>query len=504
MMLIRRLDRALGARTMYTLVLGMLIAVVALALVLALAGVLSYSPLAIVASVGVAVGVSVGATWVVGRAFGARPHLESSAITGLLLVAIFVPSLALTDLLALALAAVVASASKYLIAVRGRHIFNPAAFGALVVTATGLGFSGWWVSTPAMLPLVAVGALVILRRTRRLAMGLTFVVAVVAIDGVLAAVRGFGVVDGLTLALLGTATVFFGGFMLSEPLTLPPRRVQQLALALIVAVLFAIPFSVGFLYSSPQLALVIGNLLAFLVGQRRGIRLTLLTKQQLTPTTWQFAFQPSRPVFFHAGQYLELALPHAKADLRGQRRIFSISSPPSATAPLTIGIKITDRPSSFKTALLQLEPGDPVQATSVGGDFLLPADTAVPLLLVAGGIGVTPFASQLSHTASHGLDRDIVVLYAISAGEELAYREQLVASGARVIVIGPSAPDDLPDGWEYAGPTRITADFLRERVGDLADRHAFVSGPPALVTGARQALRAAHASRISTDYFTGY
>lgn len=504
MTFIRRLDRALGALTMYKLVLGLLIALVALALVLSLIGAVSYAPLAILASVAVAVLVSMGATWAVGRAFGARPHLESSAITGLLLVFVLVPSLQVGSLIGLAVAAVVASLSKYLIAVRGRHIFNPAAFGALVVTATGLTFSGWWVSTPAMLPLVAIGALLILHRTRRLAMGLTFIATVVVIDVVLVLLRGVSVTDGLNLALLGTATVFFAGFMLSEPLTLPPRRWQQLGLAVVVAALFAIPFNVGFLYSSPQLALVVGNLLAFFVGQRRGLRLSLLAKTQLTPTTWEFAFEPSRPVFFHPGQYMELGLPHAKSDIRGQRRIFSISSAPAPDAPLTIAIKVSERSSSFKAAMLDLEPGATVHATSVGGDFLLPADPAVPLLLVAGGIGITPFASQLAHTASAGGDRDIVVIYAIAAGEELAYRDQLVASGARVIVVGPSAPADLPAGWEYAGARRVDDELIRDTVADVVDRHAFVSGPPALVTGARRALRQERARRITTDYFSGY
>ncbi|HEY0273932.1 MAG TPA: HipA N-terminal domain-containing protein, partial [Chitinophaga sp.] len=40
--------------------------------------------------------------------------------------------------------------------------------------------------------------------------------------------------------------------------------------------------------------------------------------------------------------------------------------------------------------------GARVGATGLGGDFLLPADRARPLLLIAGGIGITPFAAQLA------------------------------------------------------------------------------------------------------------
>jgi len=498
----KNLDRLLGGVTMYKLVLGLLILLGVYALVLSFVGIISYTPLEIALTWVDAVVVALASSWLFGRLFRTRAHLESAAITGLLLLFVLPPTSEPLGLVWIALAAVIASASKYLLAVRGRHIFNPAALGALVVTATGLTFSGWWVNNIYLLPVVAIGALAILYRTRRVAMGLVFVLAVVGFSVARTLLTG-SPTDPIGLALIGTATVFFAGFMLSEPLTLPPRRWQQLLLALVVAALFSIPFNIAeVLYSSPQLALVVGNLLAFLVGQRRALALTLLSKRTLTPTTWEFAFQPAHPVSFRPGQYLELALPHGAADLRGQRRIFSISSAPTADGPVTIGVKVSERSSSFKTAMLALEPGERVRATSVGGDFLLPRDPAVPVLLIAGGIGITPFASQLAHEA--GGKRDTVVIYTISAGEELAYREQLEASGARVVVIAPSTPANLPEHWTYAGPARLTQRSLLALVPDVDARHALVSGPPALVDDARALLRSLKVRRITTDYFSGY
>jgi len=493
----KKLDHLLGSVTMYKLVLVLLIVLTAYALILSIAGLVFYGPLEILATAAVAVGVSVLSSWILGRLFRTRAHLESAAITGLLLLFVLIPSLDPVELGGVAVAALVASASKFLLAVRGRHIFNPAAIGALVAIVLGLQFNGWWASSVYLLPVVALSALVILYRTRRLLMGLVFVAVVFALSLVFHANQpGY--------AFTAIATVFFVGFMLSEPLTLPPRRWQQLVLAVIVGALFAVPTFqiVGTLWSSPQFALVVGNLLAFIVGQRRGLALSLVAKRQLTPTTWEFAFQPKQPVRFHAGQYLELALPHASADLRGQRRVFSISSAPADDAPITVGVKVSERSSSFKTAMLALETGDTVRATSVGGDFLLPSDATMPVLLVAGGIGITPFASQLAHETGRG--RDTVVVYAVSAGEELAYRPQLEASDARVIVIAPTAPADLPADWTYAGSDRLTAESLANLVPDVSTRHAFVSGPPALVDDVRGILRSLKARRISTDYFSGY
>jgi len=493
----KTLDRLLGQLTMYKLVLALLLLLVVLALIESVVGIVSYGALELVVSAAVAVAATALSSWLFALVFRTRAHLESAAITGLILFFVIDPGLESKDLLGLAAAGAIASASKFLLAIRGRHIFNPAAIAALIVTATGIQYASWWVSTPGLLPLVAVAALLILYRTHHVTMGLVFVAVVVVLSLVFHPTVP-------TFAFTSIATVFFVGFMLSEPLTLAPRRWQQVVLAAIAGALVALPtFQViGPVYSRPEFALIVVNLLAFLVGQRRGLRLTFLGKSQLTPTTWEFAFQPARPVAFRPGQYLELTLPHAKADLRGQRRIFSISSAPTIDGPVTLGVKVSERSSSFKTAMLALEEGDAMHATSVGGDFLLPRDPATPVLLVAGGIGITPFASQLSHTENS--ERDIVVVYSVSAGEELAYRDQLVASGARVIVIAPTKPADFPPGWTYAGASRLDAETLAALVPDVSARHAYVSGPPALVDDLRAILRAVKARRITTDYFSGY
>jgi len=128
----------------------------------------------------------------------------------------------------------------------------------------------------------------------------------------------------------------------------------------------------------------------------------------------------------------------------------------------------------------------------------------VPLLLVAGGIGITPFVSQLRHLTASGERRDIVLVYAVSSSEELAYAEELAASGLPVLVTAPTAPAGMPASWEYLGPGRLDASLLASRVPDLTSRTAYVSGPPALVTSLTRQLRELGVRRIHTDYFSGY
>jgi ferredoxin-NADP reductase len=498
------LDRMLGRVTMYALVIIALGFLGVVAMALSLFGWFSFGPLEILASAAVLIVAANAANWVAGRIVRMQPQTASSFITALLLLFIFPPSLSPVYLGILALAAVIATASKYLLAVRGRHVFNPAAVGAMVISLIpafqqqGV-FALWWLGTPIMLPFVAVATFAILFRTRKLWLGGIFVVVATVAITVYSAVNGLPIADALSGALLSSPIVFFAGFMLSEPLTLPPRRWQQIVESVLVGLLFTPGISVfGLFFSSPQFALLVGNLFAFFFGQRRGIRLSFVGKTQLTPTSWEFEFAPAAPVTFTAGQFMELTLPHAKTDARGWRRVFSIASAPGSN--VRFGVRLPERSSTFKKALLALEPGTKIRATSVGGDFVLPKDGS-PVLLVAGGIGITPYVSQLEAKGA----RDVALVYAISTPDDLAYAPLLAKAGcSSVTVVSREKPAKLPKGWTWLESQRLTGEQLLAAVPDVEARHTYLSGTPAMVGSLKKALRKAGVVRIHTDVFIGY
>lgn len=495
----RRFDIAIGRLTMYRLVSILLGILVAVSLLLSVTGVLFFSPLELAAGLVVAVGVSVASNRLIAPLFRVTAHTESALITGLLLFFIFRPSVDPLELAATAVAALVATASKYLVAIRGRHVFNPAAFGAVVVGLTGLGVSWWWVGSAALLPAVAIAGFLVLYRTRRFALAGVFILVSVVVVVVQLLASGMSIDAALATPFTSYPVIFFAAFMLTEPLTLPPRRLQQLGEAVLVGILFAVPYAIGPVFSTPELALVVGNLLAFFVGQRRGIRLVLESRTRLTPSAVELRFRPTAGLRFTAGQYIELSLPHRRADARGDRRMFSIVSPP-AERTVAVAYRENEPGSTFKAALSQVEPGATVRATGVWGDFTLPRDPATPLVLVAAGIGITPFLSQLTDLERRGQNRDIVLVYAVSGPREIAYRAELEVLGVRVYLAAPEPPDDLPAGWTYLGPGRLTAERLRAAIPDLRERTALISGPPGLV----DTLRPAFGGRAKTDYFSGY
>jgi ferredoxin-NADP reductase len=143
-----------------------------------------------------------------------------------------------------------------------------------------------------------------------------------------------------------------------------------------------------------------------------------------------------------------------------------------------------------------------VDATSVAGDFVLPADPAVPLLLFAGGIGVTPFLSHLHSLPGTGQDRDVVVVYVVSGPTELGYVDELAPY--RVILFCPGGPGQLPDGWVHRGAGFPTAEELRSLVPDLDRRRVYLSGSPRTLARAKPVIREAGGRSVRTDAFLGY
>ncbi|MFD1859325.1 oxidoreductase [Aeromicrobium camelliae] len=496
------LDRFLSRFTMYRLVIAVLAVVGVWALVAAAAGWLDPSIFGVgpmLLTLAVLVVASAISNEVLGRVVGARPHRDSAIITALLLWFLYWPTTEPATLGWLAVVALLATASKYVIAVRRRHLVNPAAAGVVLATLLGwaagidaMPFTTWWAASEILFPVVLVGALLILRRTRRVSLGLVF--AAVAVPLVVSGLTAFGssVSDALWTAVTAYPVVFFAGFMLSEPLTLPPRRHQQWAVGVLAAVIFAWPLwsfaafgtstAIGPFEGTYELALVATGLVSFLLGPRGQIGLTFRERRPLGGDVYEYWFDADRPLRFTPGQYLELYLPHGRADGRGMRRILSIASPPGRE--VAVAVREPEGASSFKRALAQADAGSRWTATAVHGDFVLPRDDA-KVALIAGGIGITPFMSQLR--AGTG-DHDVVLVYGVRDGNDVPYADELAALGVDVrLVVG-----DVLD-----------ADSIAAAVPDLDERVAYISGSPAMVDTIRRALRG-RARRIRVDHFLGY
>jgi len=495
-------NKAANVFTMYKGITFGLLGIWSAALTLAFFGQLAFSPLAIVASLLIAVLSVYGASYACSRIFGVHIHPESSIITGLILTLIITPTLDVGGLVVLLFAGIIAGVSKFIVVHNGRHIFNPAALAAFIIGVAGLGGASWWVATPVLTPIVLIVALISLYKSHRMLVAGVFLAVAVPLLLVVFATYGTNFLESAYL-LLSWPLLFVAGVMLTEPLTLPPRKWQMYVVAAVVGILFAIPLDLVIVEMTPALAILVGNVVATIFLARERISLVFKKRIPLTPTTYEYVFTPNKPIHFTAGQYIEIQLPHKKADFRGIRRSFSMTSAPGAKE-VSFGIKFYQPSSTFKTALKALPIGATISGTGYWGDFVLPKNPSTPILYIAGGIGITPFISHLQATRSLDNVRNTVLIYAVNNPDEIAYKDILIRAGIKVVIVTREKIKDLPYNWKQVKTSRITKEVIAKSVIDVAKRHAYVSGPTPFVGTAKHALKALKAKRIETDYFVGY
>lgn len=493
-------DNFFASLSMYLGVLLALLSLFGAAFTMSLVGSLAFSPLELLASLVVFMAVSFGANYLFAYLVNVKAHHLSALITGGILFFLFSPTFVVSQLLIYALIAGIAMASKYLLVWRGRHIFNPAAVAAVIISLSGLGFASWWGASLPLAVFATLFGLVILYKTQRLIMGAVFLGVYIVILSLAAFLNGQPIWVTLIATLTAWWPLYFVGFMLSEPLTLAPRRWQYLAEAGLVAALIALHPSVGEMYLTPEMALILGNVFAFGFARRTKITLRLLRRQKHPGDQEEFIFRINRPFHFLPGQYLEVMIPHAKTDLRGERRMFTIASAPYGNE-LTLATRYAVKSSSFKTALRNLKKGDVLAITGVRGDFVLPKDPSKKLLFIAGGIGITPFRAHLQALQAAGEKRDIILIYALRQANETLFEDGLRAKGYSLKLIR-IAPDG--DGKKVIKAGRIDEMLLRENVKDIKERTVYISGAPQMVGSLSGLVRQLGAKHIKTDDFTGY
>ncbi|KKT81343.1 MAG: Oxidoreductase FAD/NAD(P)-binding domain protein [Microgenomates group bacterium GW2011_GWC1_44_9] len=500
------LDDFLNSITMYRLAVYGLLTILAYAVILAFWGALFFTGPQLILSSGVLYLTCVSSNYLLSRLFKAQTNVESSTITALILSLILSPFTKPSEIFFLVLAGVLAMGSKYLLASNGKHIFNPAAISLLILNLFGVGLSVWWVGSSIMLPVVSIVGLLIVRKLRRGHLFITFVVFAIIMILLTGINHGFAPKD-LSVQLLTSWPVFyFGTIMLTEPMTTPPTKIPRLVYGAIVGLFFGASFRVGPIFSSPEFALVVGNLFSFLVGFKRRIVFTLESKVQLSPDTIEFVFIPNKEFSFLPGQYVEWTLQHKRPDSRGNRRYFTIASSPTEEL-VRICSKFSDKSSSFKKALKVLKVGDGIVGSQLDGEFVLPEDPDVKMVFIAGGVGITPFRSMIRSLLDTGQQRWMILFYVNKLEDDIVYKEVFDEGKAAGLKTVYTLTDIVKVSEKWRGKVGyIDENMIKEEVPDYEDRVYYLSGPNMMVDLYKKLLMdmGIKQSEIKTDYFPGY
>jgi ferredoxin-NADP reductase len=223
------------------------------------------------------------------------------------------------------------------------------------------------------------------------------------------------------------------------------------------------------------------------------MKLHLISTKHESENVRSFIFQPEQPIQWQPGQYLHYVLEHPNPDDKGTERWFTI-----ATAPYQKHIMITTRMdnlpvSTFKTALNLLKEDATIEADGPSGKFIL-REGNHKHVLIAGGIGITPFHSMLAQRCHDNVPANAVLFYA-NRDNNFVYDEELTNLQAK---------DPTIDIRKFVDKKLTETDLAPFAEEDSSV--FYLSGPKAMVQNYEGVLSSlgVNEENIMTDYFPGY
>ena len=233
----------------------------------------------------------------------------------------------------------------------------------------------------------------------------------------------------------------------------------------------------------------------------------LVSREMVAERTMSFRFAKPADWSYRAGQFVDITLlDPPETDAEGNTRGFSISSAPRENV---IMITTRLRDTAFKHVLQQVPPGTEVKIDGPFGDLRL-HHVDRPAVLLAGGIGITPFRSILVETIDGGpLPYRVVLFHANRRPEDAAFADEF-----RVLERADPTLTFVPTMTAMAGSSpawdgergRIDAAMLGRHLDGVSNPIFYIAGPAGMVQAVRTMLIASGVDEddIRTEEFTGY
>lgn len=155
----------------------------------------------------------------------------------------------------------------------------------------------------------------------------------------------------------------------------------------------------------------------------------VLTNQRLTTSTQLLTLQnqnPGQTFHFEAGQYAAISFRwHGRPTTV---RCFSIVSPPTDNNILQLGIQIKGH---YTKALSSLEQGEIVNVHGAFGNFKVNNSRDKDIVLLAGGIGITPFMSIIRYLTRLREEIKITLVYCCRNEHDVPFADELIDTEQR-------------------------------------------------------------------------
>lgn len=218
-----------------------------------------------------------------------------------------------------------------------------------------------------------------------------------------------------------------------------------------------------------------------------------------SPTIRTFRLARPEGFTFTAGQFLTVRV---LVDGVQHVRCYSISSAPETPGYLEISVKRQGLVSGMLHATVRA--GSTIMVRPPAGKFTYPANDDRPVVLIAGGVGITPMISMLRHAVAAEPLRPVTLLYSARGERELAFGDELKwleRRHAHVRVI-PTLTE-APATWT-GRVGRIDAALLADCAGIPSHAVFMICGPTEMIESVRHSLVDAlgvPASQVRSEVF---
>lgn len=227
----------------------------------------------------------------------------------------------------------------------------------------------------------------------------------------------------------------------------------------------------------------------------KNLELSLVERRFEAGDVYSFIFKSGEPISWQPGQYMIFELEHENPDERKTKRPFSIASAPFEGVVMISTRYAGEKASSFKKALYNLPPGGIIKVSGPIGNMVMD-DPSRDYVLIAGGIGITPFRAIFMDADYAKFPSKITLLYSNST-PEFVYKSELERIAAK---------NDNINIRYFVSPERITEDAVKEVAPNMGNTMVFMSGPPPMVEAYEKMCDALGVSyeNVRKDIFIGY
>ncbi|MFH1412611.1 MAG: FAD-dependent oxidoreductase [bacterium] len=214
------------------------------------------------------------------------------------------------------------------------------------------------------------------------------------------------------------------------------------------------------------------------------MRAKIKDKKEIAKDALQVDFEMiNQELEFEPGQYFSITLiDMLYTDDRGCIRYFSICTPPSQKMGFSIVTMLSN--SAYKRSLLRMGFGHEVELGSINGNMILPKDKSQQIVMIACGIGITPFMSMMRDLHEKVSDkhwlRNVTLFYSNNNEESAIFLPELKGYHKRVKnfklhLIMTHQPD-----WKgYDRP--VDHEMIKDHVLEYKQAYYLVAGPTSMV-----------------------